>query len=63
MAVIFCTASVLLLAATLIFYIGTMTGESSTEALIFVFAPLYLYVGGFVFLAAGFVIAKLGERK
>ena len=62
MSTIFCIISVLMLASTLFFYVGTLTGESSTEALIFIFAPVYLYIGSFIALAVGFGASKLFGR-
>ena len=44
-----CVATVIILLFTCWFYIGAMWfSSSSTSALIFIFAPIYLFVGGLV---------------
>lgn len=56
-----CVAAILVLAFTCLFYIDAMWfSVSSTSALIFVFAPMYLLVGGLV--AWGLVWLLLKRR-
>ncbi len=57
--------SVLMLAFTLLIYIGTAGGDSSsTDALVFIFVPIWLYIGGFALLVVGllaaWIISKIG---
>jgi len=54
---------ILMLVATIFAYIVSMNGQSSTEALVFVFVPLYLMVGGIVTLALGLGLSWLVKRK
>jgi len=44
-------------------YLVAMDGTSSTEALAFVFVPVYLHVGAYAALAVGVVISKLFARQ
>src|SRR5438105_6328870 len=59
-----CVTAVLVLAFTCWFYIGAMWfSSSSTSALIFVFAPAYLFVGGLmVWGVAWYLFARILER-
>ena len=59
-----CIVSLLMLAFTLLAYIGTLEGDkSSTSGLIFLFIPLYLYMGSFALLVGGLVLASVLERR
>lgn len=55
MPVIFCLTAILMLGLTLLTYLGTLGDESSTYGLLFLFAPVYLYAGAIIFLAAGLI--------
>jgi hypothetical protein len=63
MPLIFCVISLLLLGSTLVTYIGTMNDRSSTYALIFLFVPIYLYIGSFILLGASIIFALLSKRS
>lgn len=52
----------LMLAVTAVIYLGSLDGSSSTEALIFVFLPLYLLVGGLGTFGVGLGISWLAVR-
>jgi hypothetical protein len=58
----FFITSLLLLAGTLFFYVGALNGQSSTEALIFVFAPLYLHVGAALTFFVGLIVSRFTVR-
>ena len=62
-SVIFCFTSILMLVFTLLAYVGTLGNKSSTSALIFVFAPVYLYVGSVIVLIVGLITARLFGRS
>jgi hypothetical protein len=53
----------IMLAFTAYCYLLAMDGTSSTEALAFVFVPVYLHVGAYAALAVGVVISKLFSRQ
>ena len=53
----------LMLAFTLYAYVGTSGDPSSTYALIFVFVPLYLYVGSFFMLSLTILISRIFMKK
>jgi hypothetical protein len=53
----------IMLAFTAYCYVVAMDGTSSTEALAFVFVPIYLHVGAYAALAVGVVISKLFSRR
>ena len=55
--------AVLMLAFTLVTYVGSMNSDSSTEALIYVFVPIYLYIGSLFLLTLGTVIAWVTGRS
>jgi len=57
-----CVTSVLMLAFTLLVYVGTAGDDSSTYALIFIFVPIWLYVGGFALFILGLLTAWLSGR-
>ncbi|HEX8737315.1 MAG TPA: hypothetical protein VF721_18425 [Pyrinomonadaceae bacterium] len=63
MSSVFCAASLLMLGFTLLTYIGTLGDSSSTYALIFLFVPFYLYVGGAIFLGGGLLWALLSKAS
>ncbi len=56
-SLVFCVTSLLMLGFTLLIYIGTLGDESSTYALIFLFVPIYLYIGGIILLGSGLILA------
>lgn len=58
---LFCVTSLLMLAFTLLAYVGTLRDKSSTYALIFLFVPFYLYVGGVIVLGVGLILALLAK--
>lgn len=62
-ALLISAISVLMLAFTLFTYISGLTGESSTESLVFVAAPVILYIGSFSLLAVGLLIGSFMARK
>lgn len=62
-AFISCVISLLMLAFTLFAYIGALRDASSTSALVFLFVPLWLYIGSFVLLAIGAAVALLTRRR
>lgn len=49
--------SLLMLGVTFFAYELSLTGESSTESLIFLILPVFLYAGSFLVLALAFVIS------
>lgn len=54
-----CVAAILVLAFTCLFYINAMWfSDSSTSALIFIFAPMYLLVGGLVAWGLAWLLLK-----
>ena len=55
--------SILMLGFTLLAYIGTLGDKSSTYGLIFIFIPIYLYVGSFVLLAISVLVSWLASRR
>ena len=61
-ALVSCVVAVLMLAFTLLAYIGTLGDTSSTYALIFIFVPINLYIGGFALLVIGLLAAWLIAR-
>lgn len=61
-ALVSCVVAVLMLAFTLLAYIGTLGDTSSTYALIFIFVPINLYIGGFALLIIGLLAAWLIAR-
>jgi hypothetical protein len=62
-SLVFCITAILMLVFTLLAYVGTLGDESSTSALIFVFAPVYLYVGTVIVLIGGLITARLFGRQ
>lgn len=62
-SLIFCIVSVLMLAFTLAVYPTIPSGTSSTAVIAFVAVPFDLYIGSFVLIAGGLVIASFFERK
>ena len=60
---IFCIISLLLLASTLVIYLGTLNDSSSTYALIFIFVPIYLFIGSFLLLGAGLIFGLLSKKS
>ena len=62
-SLVFCITAILVLILTLLAYVGTLGDESSTSALIFVFAPVYLYVGAVIVLIGGLITARLFGRQ
>lgn len=60
-----CTAASMVLAFTCLFYVDAMwISVSSTSALIFIFAPMYLLVGGLVVWGlAWFILARRNAEK
>jgi hypothetical protein len=58
-ALIFFVVSFLMLVFTLLAYVGTLGDDSSSYALIFVFMPLYLYIGSFFLFGLGLVLSLL----
>jgi hypothetical protein len=62
MSSVFLAASLLMLGFTLLAYGGSSQG-SSTYALIFLFVPFYLYLGGAVFLGGGLLWALLSKSS
>ena len=63
MSLVFCVTSVLMLGFTLLTYVGTLGDKSSTYALIFLFVPFYLYIGGIIFLGGGLIWALLTKSS
>ncbi len=57
MPLVFCVISILMLAFTLLGYVGTLGDTSSTYALIFLFVPVSLFIGSFILLAVGLGVA------
>jgi hypothetical protein len=57
-----CVVSLLMLAFTVLAYIGTLGDGSSTNALIFLFIPLYLYIGSFAILIGTLIVVRMFER-
>jgi hypothetical protein len=62
MSSVFFAASLLMLGFTLLAYGGSPEG-SSTYALIFLFVPFYLYLGGAIFLGGGLLRALLSKAS
>lgn len=58
-----CAVSFVLLLLTLVIYIGTLGDPSSTYALIFLFAPVFLHVVGISLLILGLIAMKLAARR
>jgi predicted membrane protein len=58
-----CVVSLLMLAFTLMAYVGTLGDKSSTYALIFLFVPYYLYAGSFGILVGALVAVRVFERR
>lgn len=56
---IFCITAVLMLAFTLFVYGGIFGNESSTFALVFLFIPIYLFIGAFVLIVIGSLLGLL----
>lgn len=61
MVSVFCVTSLLMLGLTLFAYVGALGDESSTDSLIFLFVPIYLYIGAAVFLGGGLIWALLSK--
>lgn len=57
-----CVTAILMLAFTLLIYLGTPSDDSSTYALIFIFVPAWLYIGGFIVFIVGLLAAWLMSR-
>lgn len=57
-----CLISLLMLAFTLVTYLGTVNDGSSTYPLIFLVLPIYLYVGSFILLASALILGLLFRR-
>lgn len=58
-----CVTAVLMLAFTLLVYLGAaINSESSTDALIFIFVPIWLYIGGFILMLVGLSASWLLSR-
>lgn len=62
LSIVTSVVAVIMLAATIYVYVGALDGSSSTEALVFVFVPLYLLIGGFLSLMIGLGISWLAPR-
>lgn len=62
-SLIFCLVSVLMLAFTLAVYPWIPNDPSSTGTLAFIAVPIDLYVGSFVLLAGGLVVASFFGRR
>jgi hypothetical protein len=60
---VFCAVSVLMLAFTLLVYVGTLGDGSSTYALVFLFIPIYLFIGGIIFCGAGLIWALFSKSS
>ena len=56
---IFCITAVLMLAFTLLVYGNIFGNESSTFALVFLFIPIYLFIGAFVLIFIGSLLGLL----
>jgi len=63
MSSVFFAASLLMLGFTLLTYLDSNEGGSSTYALIFLFIPIYLYLGGAIFVAGGLIWALLTKSS
>ncbi len=63
MPLIFFVISVLMLVLTLLAYVGIPSDESSTAALVFVFVPLYLFIGSFLLLGGGLILTLLFKPR
>jgi len=61
LSLVFCVTAILMLGFTLLAYVGTLGDESSTYALIFLFVPLYLFVGGVIVFGIGLILALLAK--
>jgi len=65
MSLVFCGTSLLMLGLTLFIYVyllaETPAHRSSTDVLVFVVVPFYLYVGGAVVLVGGLIWALLSK--
>jgi len=61
LSLLFCVTSLLMLGFTLLAYVGTLGDKSSTYALIFVFVPFYLYIGGVIVFGIGLILALLAR--
>ena len=55
--------AMLMLGFTLLAYIGTLGDTSSTYALIFLFVPLWLFIGSFFLLGLATLVAWLSNRR
>lgn len=53
----------LMLAFTIYAYIGTSADHSSTYALVFVFVPLYIYIGSFFLLSIALLVSRLMIKR
>lgn len=62
-SLIFCIASLLMLAFTLAVYPWIPNDPSSTGTIAFVAVPVDLYIGSFVLLAGGLVVASFFSRR
>lgn len=62
MHIVLCLLSLLMLGVTGLVYGAGLTGESSTESLIFIFLPLYLNIGSFIILALSFGVLYFTRR-
>ncbi len=61
-SVVFCVAAVLMLAFTLLTYLGAFFDQSSTYALVFLFIPVYLFIGSFFLIGIGLLFAIFFRR-
>jgi len=55
--------ALLMLVFTAVTYYGSMNSGSSTEALVYIFVPVYLYIGSLFLLILGAVFAWLTSRN
>lgn len=62
-SLIFCVVSVLMLAFTLLIYLGAFFDQSSTYALVFLFIPVYLFIGSFFLIGIGLLFAFFFKRS
>ncbi len=62
-SLIFCVVSLLMLAFTLLTYLGAFFDQSSTYALVFLFIPVYLFIGSFLLIGIGLLFAFFFKRS
>lgn len=60
---IFCILSIVMLGFTIFAYTIALNGESSTEALVYIFVPIYLYTGSIIVLFISFIVAFFINRS